>query len=140
METMKNHSTPKWKEMAEQLKVDCKTFDIIERHKQKISAEEYKAIPILEKIDGVLNAALDRRDKAFRALVMKLTDLDENGAGELIEQATQYVPHYDLAYRMACCSEPPIVNGWCFKFNTAVTLTRQPPPPPFNVEFDDLPF
>jgi len=140
MENMKNDTTPKWKEMAQQLKVDCEKFDTIEYCKARITAEEYKAIPILEKIDGELNAALDRRDKAFRALVMELTDLGETGADELIEQVTQRMTYLDLTDGMVRCSEAPIVKygfGWWFNFDTYVETRPLQSSDDFD---DDLPF
>ncbi len=119
METMKNDTTPKWKEMAQQLKVDCVRSEILEECTRRVRTVGSNAGNIQEKISDALNVALSMRKDTFMALVMELTDLDANAAGELIQQLTQHISHLDIARRLECCSEPPIVKygfGWWFTF------------------------
>lgn len=120
MTKSKNETKPKWKMMAEQLKVCCDETCLLGSCAELIWESGYQDNPFLEKVGAAYNDALESRNKAFTVLVMALTDLDEKGAGELIEQGTQGVSHLTLADRLAASSEPPIIKygfGWWFKFD-----------------------
>ena len=115
-----NETRPNWKKMAEQLNVSCDEICLIESCEKLIWQKGGENSPLLKKVDAAYNDALERRNNALTALVMALTDLDEKGAGELIEQGTQHIYHSTLAARIAHCAKPPIIKygfGWWFNFD-----------------------
>ena len=54
MENMKNDTTPKWKEMAQQLKVDCVRSEILEECTRRVRTVGSNAGNIQEKISDAL--------------------------------------------------------------------------------------